>query len=114
MTAQGSVYSWCGCRDQRTGRRLGSKCQRREQPGHGSLYVSVELPAGPGGNRRRILPDSRPALDVTGPAGKPSLATRAGLAQAAPSGRCLLPGQARRADVSALLPPRSAHASPYR
>jgi hypothetical protein len=54
MTAQGSVYSWCGCRDQRTGRRLGSKCQRRGQPGHGSWYVSVELPAGPGGNRRRI------------------------------------------------------------
>jgi hypothetical protein len=22
MTAQGSMYSWCGCRDQRTGRRL--------------------------------------------------------------------------------------------
>jgi integrase len=54
MTAQGSVYSWCECRDQRTGRRLGSKCQRRGQPGHGSWYVSVELPAGPGGNRRRI------------------------------------------------------------
>jgi integrase len=54
MTAQGSVYSWCGCRDQRTGRRLGSKCPRRGQPGHGSWYVSLELPAGPGGNRRRI------------------------------------------------------------
>jgi hypothetical protein len=54
MRYQGSVYSWCGCRDQRSGRRLGSRCPRRGQPGHGSWYVSVELPAGPGGDRRRI------------------------------------------------------------
>jgi integrase len=54
MKSQGSVYSWCGCRDRRTGRRLGSRCPRRGRPGHGSWYVSVELPAGPGGDRRRI------------------------------------------------------------
>jgi hypothetical protein len=54
MKSQGSVYSWCGCRDRQTGRRLGSRCPRRGRPGHGSWYVSVELPAGPDGDRRRI------------------------------------------------------------
>ncbi len=54
MGSRGSVYSWCGCRDQRTGRRMGARCPRRGQPGHGSWYVSVELPPGPGPDRRRI------------------------------------------------------------
>ena len=54
MKSQGSLYSWCGCRDRRAGRPLGSRCPRRGRPGHGSWYVSVELPAGPDGGRRRI------------------------------------------------------------
>ncbi|HEX9520334.1 MAG TPA: hypothetical protein VF940_29650 [Streptosporangiaceae bacterium] len=54
MRSQGTVYSWCGCRDGRTGRRLGSRCPRRGEPGHGSWYVCVELPAGPDGDRRRV------------------------------------------------------------
>ena len=81
MRSQGSVYSWCGCRDQRSGRRLGSGCPRWGQPGHGSWYVSVELPAGPGGDRRRIrcggFPDraaAQAALDrlVMPPPGGPA------------------------------------------
>ncbi len=54
MSAWGSVYSWCGCRDPETGRRLGSRCPQRGKPGHGSWYLSLELPAGLDGHRRRI------------------------------------------------------------
>ena len=54
MRSQGSIYTWCGCRDQRNGRRLGSRRPRRGQPGHGSWYLSMELPAGADGQRRRI------------------------------------------------------------
>ena len=35
-------------------RRLGSRCPRRGQRGHGSWYLSLELPAGLDGRRRRI------------------------------------------------------------
>jgi integrase len=54
MNARGSVYSWCGCRDLATGGRLGSRCPQRGKPGHGSWYLSLELPAGLDGPRRRI------------------------------------------------------------
>ena len=36
------------------GRRLGARCPRRGEPGHGSWYLSIELPPGPGEDRRRI------------------------------------------------------------
>src|SRR6516162_6234835 len=54
MSARGSVYSWCGCRDPVSGGRLGSRCPQRGRPGHGSWYLSLELPAGLDGQRRRI------------------------------------------------------------
>jgi len=54
MRAEGSGYSWCGCRDPATGSRLGSRCPRRGQRRHGSWYLSLELPAGLDGRRRRI------------------------------------------------------------
>jgi integrase len=54
MRAQGSVYSWCGCRDAATGGRMGTRCPQRGHRGHGSWYLSLELPAGPDGTRRRI------------------------------------------------------------
>lgn len=64
MSAEGSVYSWCGCRDPATGNRRGSRCPRRGQRGHGSWYLSLELSAGLDGRRRRIrrggLPPVRP------------------------------------------------------
>ena len=54
MSARGSVYSWCGCRDPVSGGRLGSRCPQRGKPGHGSWYLSLELPARLDGHRRRI------------------------------------------------------------
>ncbi len=54
MSARGSVYSWCGCRAPGNGRRLGTRCPRRGQDGHGSWYLSLELPPGLDGSRRRI------------------------------------------------------------
>jgi len=54
MTTQGSVYSWCGCRDKRSGRRMGARCPLRGQEDHGSWYLSLELPPTPDGRRRRI------------------------------------------------------------
>jgi integrase len=54
MTSQGSVYSWCGCRDKGGGRRQGARCPLRGQEGHGSWYLSPELPPALEGSRRRI------------------------------------------------------------
>lgn len=54
MTARGSVYAWCGCRDLGTGRRLGSRCPRRGRRGHGSWYLSLEQPTQIDGGRRRV------------------------------------------------------------
>ncbi len=53
MRSPGSVYCWCGCREP-GGRRLGARCRLRGRDGHGSWYLSLELPAGPDGRRRRI------------------------------------------------------------
>jgi len=64
MTARGSVYAWCGCRDQNTGLRMGSRCPRRGQRGHGSWYLSFELPAGTDGGRRRVRRGSYPSKDA--------------------------------------------------
>lgn len=52
MRSAGSVYCWCGCREP-GGRRLGARCPLRGRDGHGSWYLSLELPAGPDGRRRR-------------------------------------------------------------
>lgn len=54
MRTHGSVYTWCGCREKATGRRLGSRCPRRGQAGHGSWYLSLELPAAADGSLRRV------------------------------------------------------------
>jgi hypothetical protein len=81
VRSQGSVYTWCGCRDQRSGRRLGSRCPRHGQPGHGSWYFSMEASAGSDGRRHRIrrggFPDqaaARAALDrlMMPPPGSPA------------------------------------------
>ncbi len=52
--AQGSVYKRCGCRDAATGRRKGPGCDLLRRPGHGSWYLSLEIPAGAAGERRRL------------------------------------------------------------
>jgi integrase len=61
MRSSGSVYSWCGCREPNSGRRLGARCPQRGHEGHGSWYLSLELPAGPDGRRRRIRRGGFPA-----------------------------------------------------
>jgi hypothetical protein len=61
MRSSGSVYSWCGCREPNSGRRLGARCPQRSHEGHGSWYLSLELPAGPDGRRRRIRRGGFPA-----------------------------------------------------
>jgi hypothetical protein len=66
--AQGSVYSWCGCRDPATGGRLGCRCPRRGQRGHGSWYLSLELPAGLDRRRRRIRRGGFPTRRAAGQA----------------------------------------------
>jgi len=49
----GSVFKRCGCRDA-DGRRLEARCPELTSKGHGSWSYKVELPAGPGGKRRRV------------------------------------------------------------
>jgi hypothetical protein len=61
MSSRGSVYAWCGCREPGSGRRLGARCPQRGQAGHGSWYLSLELPAETGGRRRRIRRGGFPA-----------------------------------------------------
>lgn len=39
----------------------GARCPRRGRAGHGSWYLSLELPAGPGGRRRRVRRGGFPA-----------------------------------------------------
>lgn len=51
---KGYVYSLCGCREPGSTRRLGARCPGRGQDGHGSWYLSLELPIGLDGRRRRI------------------------------------------------------------
>jgi integrase len=48
------VYKRCGCRDSVTGKRKGPACDQLSRPGHGSWYVSLEMPLGVAGERRRI------------------------------------------------------------
>jgi integrase len=50
----GSTFKRCGCRDRRTGRQLGRRCQRLRERGHGSWYLAIELSVAPDGRRRRI------------------------------------------------------------
>jgi hypothetical protein len=61
MSSSGSVYAWCGCRERVAGRRLGARCPQRGSEGHGSWYLSLELPAGPDARRRRIRRGGFPA-----------------------------------------------------
>lgn len=51
---RGNVYKRCGCRDAATGKRKGQGCDLLRRPLHGSWYLSLEVPAGPAGERRRI------------------------------------------------------------
>jgi len=54
MIGQGRVYKRCGCVDPVTRRQLGRRCPRLAGRRHGSWYLELALPAGPGGRRCRI------------------------------------------------------------
>ena len=54
MSGLGSVYKRCGCVDPVTRRQLGGRCPRLPGSRHGSWYLELALPAGPGGRRCRI------------------------------------------------------------
>lgn len=54
VVVRGTVYKRCGCRDSVTGKRKGPGCDQLPRPGHGSWYVSLEMPAGVVGERRRL------------------------------------------------------------
>jgi integrase len=49
----GSVFRRCGCRDQETGRLLGTRCPKLGSARHGSWYFSADLPSA-AGERRRV------------------------------------------------------------
>jgi hypothetical protein len=50
---RGTVYKRCGCRDSATGKRKVPTCDQLPRPGHGSWYLSLEMPVGMAGERRR-------------------------------------------------------------
>jgi hypothetical protein len=52
--AHGSVYKRCGCRDAVTGKRKGPRCELLRRAGHGSWYLTLEVPPGSVGERRRL------------------------------------------------------------
>jgi integrase len=49
----GSVFRRCGCRDQETGKLLGTRCTKLRSARHGSWYFSADLPSA-AGQRRRV------------------------------------------------------------
>jgi integrase len=82
---EGRIYRRCGCADPATGRPIGAGCPRLARRGHGSWYVTLELPPDPDGRRRRIrrggYPTRRAArqalaqLRTPGPAGSTAITT---------------------------------------
>jgi len=54
MASDDGLFKRCGCRDPRTGRRLGSQCPQLALCGHGSWYFRLELPPGKNGKRRQL------------------------------------------------------------
>lgn len=54
MSVRGRVYKRCGCLNPDTRRGWGIHCPQLSRVGHGSWYLTVELPAGASGARRRL------------------------------------------------------------
>jgi len=85
MKREGRVYRRCGCADPATGRPIGAGCPRLAKRGHGSWYVTLELPLDPDGRRRRIRRGGYPTrqaarqalakLATPGPAGSAAITT---------------------------------------
>src|SRR6266851_4379981 len=85
MKRVGRVYRRCGCADPVTGRPIGVGCPRLAQRGHGSWYVTLELPPDPDGRRSRVRRGGYPTrhaarqalaqLRTPGPAGAAAITT---------------------------------------
>jgi integrase len=54
MAASGSVYRRCGCVDRSTRRPLGYRCPLLGRRGHGSWYLTIDLPAAGEVGRERV------------------------------------------------------------
>src|SRR6184192_859001 len=52
MTAAGSTFRRCSCRDRQTGRSIGTACPKLTQRRHGMWYYRIELPPDAAGQRR--------------------------------------------------------------
>jgi integrase len=52
---RGGVFKRCRCRDQETGKDVGSKCPLLKRKGHGTWWFRYEAPRGADGQRRRPL-----------------------------------------------------------
>lgn len=52
MDSNGSLYRRCSCQDTTNGTQLGAACPRLANPGHGSWYFAIEIPAYPDGYER--------------------------------------------------------------
>ncbi|MGH3193874.1 MAG: hypothetical protein ACRDOL_42785 [Streptosporangiaceae bacterium] len=82
---EGRVYRRCGCADPATGRPLGIRCPRLARRGHGTSYLTLELPPDPDGRRRRIRRGGYPTrhaarqalgqLRTPGPVGSTAITT---------------------------------------
>jgi len=64
----GSVYPRCGCRQGPAGKQQGASCPQLGQDGHGSWFVSLDLPWVPGGGRRRVRRGGYPTRQAAGQA----------------------------------------------
>lgn len=54
------AYKRCGCADKTSGKRLGGRCGRLAEPGHGSWYFAVQV-TDVSGRRRRARQGGFPA-----------------------------------------------------
>ncbi|MEO3794366.1 hypothetical protein ABGB14_29485 [Nonomuraea sp. B10E15] len=54
MPVAGHVHKRCGCRNPQTGRQLGAHCPKLTTRGHGSWYLTLDIPASLDGARRRL------------------------------------------------------------
>ncbi|WP_372671124.1 hypothetical protein [Amycolatopsis kentuckyensis] len=54
MARRAAVYKRCGCRSLGPCNRMGTRCPRLGERGHGTWYFSLELPCGPNGRRHRV------------------------------------------------------------
>ena len=99
----GSVFRRCGCRDQTTGRLLGTRCPKLKSAHHGSWYFSADLPSA-AGERRRVrrggFTTRAAAIAALGALSGPALSGARGLTTGEWLGRWLASRVSLRASTS--------------